>query len=153
MSLRSGNLKIKGHLGAGTDGEVWKTDRRTAIKVFGYEQGYYNERDAYQRLADFGVTNELDGFWLPKMIDYDDELLVIEMDVLQEPPYIIDFAKVRIDRPPEFSEEIVRDNEARCREEFEHNWPKVKSLLLALESFQIYYLDARRGNITFPDMR
>jgi hypothetical protein len=74
------------------------------------------------------------------------------MDLMQHPPYRIDFAKVRIDRPPEFSEEVLRDEEQQGIAQFEHNGPAVKSLLAALESYQIYYLDPRRGNIAFPDM-
>ena len=36
------------------------------------------------------------------------------------------------------------------RERFEQNWPKVKSLMAALESYQIYYLDPQPYNIVFP---
>jgi hypothetical protein len=104
-------------------------------------------------LADFGVTEKLDGFWIPKMLGFDDRLMVVEMDLMQHPPYIIDFAKVRIDRPPEFSEETLRDNEERGRERFEHNWPAVQSLMLALESYQIYYLDPQPHNIVFPTQK
>ena len=73
-------------------------------------------------------------------------------DMVQNAPYILDFAKVRLDRPPDFSEDVLEDAERRGVEQFEHNWPKVKSLLATLESYQIYYLDARPGNITFADL-
>lgn len=151
LTLRGTDVKIN-YLGGGTDGDVWKTARDTAVKVFKYENGYYNERDSYSRLADFGVTEELCGFWVPKMLDYDDELRIVEMDLMHTPPYIIDFAKVRIDRPPEFSEDVLEQAEKDGRELFQHHWSEVKLLLNALESFQIYYLDPKRGNITFPDM-
>jgi len=45
------------------------------------------------------------------MLDCDDELMIVEMDFMQRPPYIIDFAKVRIDRPPDFSEDVLQQNE------------------------------------------
>jgi hypothetical protein len=153
LSRRGGNVKIEEFLGGGIDGDVWRTSVKTAVKVFMHERGYYNERDAYQRLADWGVTKEIEGFWIPEMQGFDDELMVVEMDVMNEPPYILDFGKVRIDRPPDFSEEVLREQEEHGRELFEHNWPAVKRLLAALESYQIYYLDPKPGNITFPDMR
>jgi hypothetical protein len=74
------------------------------------------------------------------------------MDVMHHPPYIIDFAKVKIDRPPDFSPDVLHYHDELGRERFEHNWPAVQSLMSALESYQIYYLDPQRGNITFPDM-
>ena len=152
LSLSIDDEQINEYLGGGTDGDVWKTTRDTAVKVFRSDHGYFNERDTYQRLAEFGVTQQICGFWIPKMLGWNDELMVIEMDLMHTPPYIIDFAKVRIDRPPEFSEDVLNYAEERGRTLFEHNWPSVKLLLNELESYQIYYLDPKRGNITFPDM-
>ncbi len=106
--------------------------------------------DTYLRLAEYGVTESLDGFWLPKMIRCDDTLLVIEMDLMQNPPYIIDFAKVRIDFPPDFSEEKMQDHERDGQEKFGKNWSRVQMLMRSLESFQIYYLDPSPSNIVFP---
>ena len=119
------DVKLKEFLGDGTDGAVWATGSNSAIKVFYYKVGYFNERDAYLRLADFGVTQKIAGFWIPTTINYDDRLMIVEMDFMQNPPYIIDFAKVRIDRPPEFSEETLVYHEQQGRERFEQNWPKV----------------------------
>jgi hypothetical protein len=96
------------------------------------------------------MTEKIDDFWVPKMLGFDDELMVIEMDLMQRPPYIIVFAKVRIDRPPDFFIETQRDIDDRGRECFEQKWPAVQSLMATLESFQIYYLDPRPGNIVFP---
>jgi hypothetical protein len=96
LSLRRSQVKIKAFLGQGTDGAVWSTTGGTAIKVYHSERGYYNERDSYARLAEYKVIEQLSGFWLPTMRDFDDQLLVVEMDLMQTPPYIIDFAKVRI---------------------------------------------------------
>ncbi len=70
---------------------------------------------------------------------------------MQTPPYIIDFAKLRIDRPPEFSDEVLHDMERQGLDDFGENWPDVKSLLAALESFQIYYLDPKPQNIVFGE--
>ena len=43
---------------------------------------------------------QIDGFWIPKLLAYHDELWIVEMDFITKSPYILDFAKVRIDRPP-----------------------------------------------------
>ncbi|HTU25434.1 MAG TPA: hypothetical protein VMF30_08560 [Pirellulales bacterium] len=145
-------MDIKEYLGGGTDGDVWKTSKNTAVKVFKYERGFWNERDCYARLAEYGVTESLDGFWIPSMLGHDDDLMVVEMDLMQKPPYIIDFAKVMIDREPDFSDEVREEAERQGEELFGHNWPAVKSLMSALESFLIFYLDPKPGNITFPNM-
>jgi hypothetical protein len=150
LSLIGRGAKLKKFLGDGTDGEVWATDYDSAIKAFDREAGYFNERDSYQRLAEYGVTQKIDGFWIPKMLGFNDELKVIEMDFMQNPPYIIDFAKVRIDRPPDFSDEVLEDQELKGRDNFGHNWQKVKGVIATLESYQIYYLDPSPRNIVFP---
>ncbi len=150
LSLQNVRVNLKSFLGEGTDGAVWSTERDTAVKVFSHERGYYNERDTYQRLADFGITEKLGQFWVAKMIGFDDDLKVIEMDLMQQPPYIIDFAKVRLDRSPEFSAETIEESENQGRENFGENWGAVKLLLSDLESYQIYYLDPKPHNIVFP---
>lgn len=145
-------LDLARPLGNGTDGMVWKSNEGTAVKALEREIGYYNERDSYLRLEEFGFIQRIEGFWVPYLINYSDELWVIEMDVVAHPPYIIDFAKVRIDRPPDFSEETVLQNEEKCLELFGDNWPLVLNLMATLESIGIYYLDPQPGNIVFPDM-
>ncbi|MBX9789789.1 MAG: hypothetical protein K2Y37_12800 [Pirellulales bacterium] len=152
FNVRRVGVQINEYLGGGTDGDVWKTSDGTAVKVLHRFASYANERDSYARLAEYGHTETIDGFWLPRMLMSDDELMIVEMDLMQHPPYIIDFAKVRIDRPPDFDEDTLADAERMGRERFEHNWPAVKSLLATLESYGIYYMDPNRGNITFPDM-
>jgi hypothetical protein len=149
LTLRYGRANIKQKLGYGTDGTVWATENDTAVKVFHHERGYFNERDTYLRLRDWGIGNKLGRFWIPTMIAHDDALCIVEMDMMQATPYIIDFAKVRLDRPPDFSEQTLRDSERRGRDLFDENWPAVKMLLADLESFQIYYVDPTPYNIVF----
>ena len=129
------------------------SDQDTAVKVLERMVGYYNERDTYLRLEEYGITEKIEGFWIPRLIGYDDDLWVIEMQAITSTPYIIDFAKVRIDRPPDFPEEVLRDAQEKGQEEFGPHWPEVCQLLATLESFGIYYLDARPSNIVFPDMQ
>jgi len=105
--------------------------------VFLHDRGYFNERDTYLRLQEWGVTNKLGQFWIPQLVGYCDELQVVEMDLMDDPPYVIDFAKVRLDRPPDFSDEVVQDMHAQGQELFEHRWPEVLVLLDDLESYQM----------------
>jgi hypothetical protein len=149
LSLNRPVVKVKEFLGAGTDGAVWSTDDVTAIKTYLNENGYFNERDAYLRLAEFGVTQRIGDFWVPQMVGHNDELLIVEMDIMHSPPFIIDFAKVRF-WPPEFSDDVVDYSESRGLEKFEDKWPAVRELLSDLESYQIYYLDPTPNNIVFP---
>lgn len=139
-------------LGDGTDGAVWKSNVDTAVKVLERERGYYNERDAYLRLQDFGCTEQIDGFWIPKLVAFCDDLWTIEMDFITKSPYILDFAKVRMDRPPDFSVEILDDSNKKNQELFQHHWPEVQRLMASLESIGIYYLDPQLDNIKFPDL-
>ncbi len=118
LILTEGDVNSFRFLGDGTDGAVWTSGHRTAVKAYHSLRGYANERDSYERLAEFSVTERIAGFWIPAMIDCDDGLMVIEMDFMQNPPYIIDFAKVRIDRPPDFSEDVLRQHEIDGREQF-----------------------------------
>jgi hypothetical protein len=145
-------LDLERPLGYGTDGAVWRSNRDTAVKVLERERGYYNERDAYLRLKEFGFTERIDEFWVPKLIDYNDDLWTIEMDFITKSPYIIDFAKVRIDRPPDFSNEVLAYQDETGRELFQHHWSAVQRLLASLESIGIYYLDPQLDNIKFPDL-
>jgi hypothetical protein len=138
-------------LGDGTDGEVWATSRRTAVKAFKRDAGYENERDTYNRLAEHGVTTRIAGFSIPKMTGYDDDLRVIEMDLMLTPPYIIDFAKVRLNSGPDFSEQTLAENDAHGQFLFGKNWPSVKFLMAELESYLIFYLDPKPHNIVFPN--
>lgn len=150
LRLSADGAKIKALLGYGTDGAVWSSTRGSAIKVFERDRGYYNERDSYLRLAEYGFTDQIAGFAVPAMIHFDNDLMVVEMDIMQSPPFIIDFAKVRIDRPPEFSEETLADSEDQGLSLFGEKWPLVKHLMDVLESIQIYYLDPKPHNIVFP---
>src|SRR3954466_12109926 len=113
LSLIGPAVKLKDFLGDGTDGEVWSTDRDTAIKAFERESGYYNERDSYQRLAYFGVTEKIGYFWVAKMVGFNDELLIVEMDMMHRAPYVIDFAKVKFN-PPDFPEATKEYFEKEC---------------------------------------
>ena len=137
LNVVGSGVKLNRFLGDGTDGAVWATNLDTAVKVYWRERGYHNECAAYDLLARFGVTDSIDGFWVPQVQNTNDDLLVVEMDMMHNPPFIIDFAKVRLYSSPEFSEETLAENQRQGRELFEGNWPAVVSLISCLERMRI----------------
>ena len=83
---------------------------------------------------------------MPRLVEFDESLLVIEIDVVT-PPYLLDFGKAHLDHKPDFSEEVLADWEESLVEYFGEDVPLVKSALWQLRKFGIYYLDAKPGNI------
>jgi hypothetical protein len=124
----------------------------TAIKVFRRRENYLNELGCYQRLKERNVT-KIKGFDVPKLVGYDDDLLVVEMDIVN-PPCVIDFGKAYLDKKPPYSEEqLAESNERQAElwEDWEGRWEIVESIVWSLEGLGIYYLDAKPGNIMFKD--
>jgi hypothetical protein len=141
------NLNLKDSLGHGTDGAVWKSPRPSAIKALERRDNYQTELACYQRLREHSIRH-LCGFAVPELFDWDDRLLVIEMGIVT-PPYLLDFGKAYIDRPPPFSPEQIQESMDEWKENFEDRWPEVQKLLRALLLIGIRYYDPRPGNITF----
>ena len=74
---------IGSQLGSGQHGSVFVAARnanpnRSAVKFHKEEGPYLRELGAYQRLAEYAVT-EIEGFAVPELLGADDELLIIEM--------------------------------------------------------------------------
>lgn len=82
--LRGVQLNGTGFLGAGQDGTVWRTPADSAIKVFHREGAFACELAAYQRLAELDMA-QVNEFVIPRVIDFDDNLQVIEMDIVSPP--------------------------------------------------------------------
>ena len=89
--VKDRDIKIESQLGFGQDGIVYATDRRTAVKAYGFERGYATERDIYIRFSEENVS-EIASFAVPWLIDFDDSLMVVEMTFVN-PPFVLDFAK------------------------------------------------------------
>lgn len=145
----SKETKLVVSLGAGTDGVVFRSDRKTAVKALAERYNYELEVECYRRLNVNGIT-KIHEFNVPCLIDYSDDLQVIEMDIVT-PPYVLDFGKVYLDIPPHHTGEVWQDWEDQGQLRYDDRWPKVKSLLRALERFGIYYQDPKPGNIMFAD--
>lgn len=141
-------LASQDYLGSGQDGAVWGTVRKTIVKAVERQPTYSNERDCYRRFQERGVT-EIAGFAVPELIDFDDALQVIEMTFV-DPPRVLDFGKVWIDRPPPYHDNpaVMSTNRARAMADYGEDWPAVAKLLAVLEgTYGIYYADPNWGNI------
>jgi len=117
-------LLVTGFLGGGTDGEVWTSDRKTAMKVFQYQKNYLMELQAYQRLRSRGVRM-IREFVVPRLVEADDRLLVIEMDIVS-PSCVIDFGKAYLDAEPDHSAETWAEHHAAQKELWATNTTKFR---------------------------
>ena len=140
-------LSLHDFLGDGTDGCVWRSSRNTAIKALERHRSYVTERDCYRLLTKHCVT-AIDGFSIPKLVEYDDHTLVIEMAIVS-PPCVIDFAKSYIGHEPEYPEEVLEEREQHWSEIWEDRWPQVQAILWKLRQFGIHYVDPSQNNIKF----
>jgi hypothetical protein len=149
-------LALADAIGCGVHGIVFMTESqpekgqavvRSAIKAHQRAADYGRERDAYLRLKEHGVAT-IRGCHVPRMLRWDDQLAVIEMTVVKR-PFVLDFASAYLDRPPDFSEEVLADWRAEKQEQFGDRWPEVQAILGFLESLGIFQTDVSPGNISF----
>lgn len=71
-------------LGEGTDGGVFRTNMKTAVKVFHRQRSYETERNCYRVLQEHNIT-DICGFTVPWMREFSDSLMVIEMSIVEPP--------------------------------------------------------------------
>jgi len=142
-------LDLKSPLGHGTDGSVWASSRKTAVKALERGHNYEIELECYRRFRTARVS-KIHGFSVPHLIGNHDALWIIEMRIVT-PPFILDFAKAWLDEPPEFEEGGWEQWYDEGREKFEANWDDAYALLCALKKYGIHYYDAKPANIMFPD--
>jgi hypothetical protein len=138
-------------LGHGTDGAVWRAGD-FAIKVFFGEKQYAVELACYERLEQRGIDS-IGAFDVPILLGQDDELLVIQISFVT-PPFVLDFGKSYLDRPPPaMSAEMLAyiDQEQRELWETRERYRQVQSILWQLRQIGIYYQDPKPGNIDFGD--
>jgi len=119
------------------------------LKIHERLDPYLRERDVYLRLYDHNVER-IDGHHVPQLIDFDDDLLAIEMTVVVR-PFVLDFGGAYLDRPPDYDEAILKEWQRDKAEQFERHWPAARSILYALERFGIYVADVNPGNIAFVE--
>jgi hypothetical protein len=135
-------------LGAGKDGTVYGTSRGSAVKIHERVESYSRERDIYLRLRDCSVSKAWI-FHIPRLLDFDDECLVLEMSIVT-PPYLLDFASAYLDERPDFSEEIENDWQRNIQESFGERLGEVMAALEALErDAGVILLDIHPHNVKF----
>ena len=134
-------------LGFGTQGMVFETKRKTAIKVYDLEEGYQRECAVYRRLKERNIDT-LRGLTIPRLEKYDDSLFVIEMSIVHI-PCIIDFGGAYLDHPPQH---MLRDEEweQQKSEEFGAHWEEAKAVIREIEyRANMWLADVNTGNIKF----
>lgn len=129
----------------GNDGAVWESNQQTAIKALERRDSFIREKEAYLRLRELSVV-DIQGFAVPILVDFVGTRQIVEMTVVF-PPCILDFAKAYLDRPPEFSAEVLRDWREQTADLFDDDRDTVECLLDDLQRFGIFYFDAKPGNI------
>jgi hypothetical protein len=138
---------IRRELGFGYDGIVWATDCQSAIKGLRYRELYERERDVYLRLLEHGVE-QVCGCNVPRIIDCDDDLWVVEMEIVR-PPFVLDFAGAYLDRKPDFPVDVMRRWRREKADQFRDDWPRVQSIMAELARIGVHLADVKPGNITF----
>ena len=139
-----------GQLGYGYDGNVFATERQSAIKVLRFRRLYERERDVYLRLQSQSIV-EVAGFSVPQLIHYDDRLCVVEMGIVS-PPFVLDFAGAYLDKRPDFPDEVMEEWQADKLEQFgEERWQIVQNVMAHFARMGIYLADVKPGNISFAE--
>ncbi|MFO0806320.1 MAG: hypothetical protein U0791_24715 [Gemmataceae bacterium] len=87
---------------------------------------------------------------VPLLLDFDDDLLILEMTIVSR-PFVLDFAGAYLYQPPEFAEEVMAEWRAEKTEQFGSRWPYVEAVLRELMRMNIHMMDVNPGNISFPD--
>ena len=134
-------------LGFGTQGVVYKTLHNTAIKAYALREGYRRERDVYARLKERNISS-IRGLSIPRIVNWNDSLLVFEMSIVQV-PCIIDFGGAYLDTPPPHMhrDELWHEQKA---EEFGENWAEAQAVIKEIEyRAGIWLADVNTGNIKF----
>jgi len=143
------HLTLKDQFGGGIQGVVLFTTRSTAIKAHVRKEFYAREKSVYLRLRERSVT-QVEGFAVPSLIAFDDDLWVIEMEVVS-PPFVVDFASAYLDEQPPYDEEQWEAWREEKREQFEDRWETVESVLAVFRRYGIYLADVKPGNIMFDE--
>lgn len=140
-------MQIGETLGFGVHGIVFGTTRKSAIKIHARDMTFHRERDVYLRLRRRGIS-QIRQFAVPKLVQYDDDLWVIEMGIVA-PPFLLDFAGAYLDQKPPYWDDvdIMAEWEAEKREQFAGTWPEVQRALSRLESLGIFLADISPNNI------
>lgn len=139
---------ILARCGYGKEGVVFKSSHGTAVKVHSAEQTFWNEYYAYQRLTET-ETVRVRGFRVPKLINTDKKLRVIEMGIV-EPPCLLDFGTSSTDHEPDFEQEAWDTWWEKLQEDFGDRFPEAEAVFYFLRNYlNVWHLDLSTNNLQF----
>lgn len=138
-------VHLEAPLGSGYDGNVLATNRQSALKVFKHHASFQRERDVYLRLQTLRLER-VRRCQVPALIDFDDLFGVLEISIVR-PPFVLDFAGARLDRPHQFPPDVWDEWRTEKQEQFGSDWPEVRLIIAAFERFGIYLGDVHPGNV------
>jgi hypothetical protein len=78
------SISLGKQLGHGIDGSVWESSSQSALQACYRKDAYERERDCYRRLLENDVSL-LAGFQVPALLDYENQLQIIEMTIVFPP--------------------------------------------------------------------
>ncbi|MBX2850826.1 MAG: hypothetical protein KTR15_03660 [Phycisphaeraceae bacterium] len=146
--LSSRDAEVVDRCGYGKEGVVFKSSRGTAVKVHSSPDTFRNEYLAYRRLAET-KTEVVRGFSVPRPINANGELQIIEMGIV-EPPFLLDFGTSLTDIKPDFTAEVWEDWWGRVQENFEEHFAEAEAVFYYLQrKLNIWHLDLRPSNLRF----
>ena len=138
-------------LGFGRDGDVYLTDRNTAVKIFIANESFSRELQAYQVLTRLQIVR-VAGHEVPQLLRFDESMMAIEMTVAR-PPFLLDFASAYpLPAVPDFPDDVWEDWRRQKQEEFGARWPDVEFILSEFQRLtDLKLLDVNPGNVRFAN--
>jgi hypothetical protein len=147
--LAKNDVEVIARLGSGKDGDVLRTSRQSAIKIFKTVELYRSELRTYQLLDDLAIR-VIERFNVPRLMGFDQRALLIEMTIVS-PPYMLDFASCVDEVELEFlgfSEEVWAERELHWSETFGQDWPNIQAARTTFSRLTgLIYLDPSLNNI------
>ena len=143
-------IQLSKTLGFGLQGVVYATTRRSAVKIHCRKEAYVRERNVYLRLTEEKVQN-VKGLIVPQLLQYDDDKLIIEMELVS-PPFIVDFGGAYLDVLPAHATGTMTLSQWDIdkREQFGENWLKAQAIIAEFAGmYSIHIVDVNPGNIRF----
>ena len=146
-------LGLEERLGFGQDGEVYRTDAQTVLKVFAEDRQFEAEWEAYVRIEEAGFT-QICGHAIPVLLRADFGRSILHLTIVRE-PFVLDFARATLGRRSEtrWPADVWSECMAQWRTRFRsHQWPKVLEIREALGAASgVWMEDLHQGNIRFAD--
>jgi hypothetical protein len=145
------DIRLKHVLGSGRDGDVYSTDRSTAVKIFTVGESYSREVRAYERLSKLGI-DQVRGHEVPEFYRAEREFMAIEMTVVS-PPFLLDFASAYlVAEAPDFPEEVWDEWRREKSGAFGDRWEEVELILAEFQRVSgMVLLDVNPGNVRFEN--